>query len=84
MFPSHDRRMILFSEVGIVVMIGSFLLGVVVPFFDMKKDIALIQQSIESINNNHEAHIQDILDQIKEIKEKQLRQDEIVIQLLQR
>ncbi len=38
------------------------------PITTIQKDIALIQQSIDNINTNHETHIQDILQQIKEMR----------------
>jgi predicted PurR-regulated permease PerM len=68
-------RKVLFSEVGLVVTILVFLFGVIAPYFTITRDIALIQQSIDNINTNHETHIQNILTNIKEIREKQASQD---------
>lgn len=45
------------------------------PINDVKTDIALIQKDIEIINTNHEAHIQDMLTEIKKIKE-----DEVILE----
>jgi len=55
---------------------------VVMPMYDIKTDQALIQQSIETINLNHEAHIQTILDEIKEIKQKDSDQDKLILEAL--
>ncbi len=45
------------------------------PIKEVQKDIALIQQDINTIQLNHEQHIQDILSQIKDLKEKEGEQD---------
>ena len=45
------------------------------PVKNMEKDVALIQQSISNINTNHEAHIQDILEQMKDMKAKDIEYD---------
>ena len=37
-------------------------------YFSITKDIALIQASISNINTNHEAHIQDIMQELKDQK----------------
>ncbi len=68
-------RKVLFSEVGLLIMIISFMVGVVAPYFTIKSDIALIQQSIDNINTNHETHIQDILKNIEDLKKEQAAQD---------
>lgn len=58
-----------------------FFLPIVWFIFGIKTDIALIQQSIGNINQNHEAHIQDILGQIKDLKEEQINQQNEIIDL---
>ena len=60
---------ILKSEIGVVISIASFLLVVLVPYYSIKIDIALIQKDISIININHEQHIQDILNELTKIKE---------------
>ena len=60
---------ILKSEIGVVISIASFLLVVLVPYYSIKTDIALIQKDISIININHEQHIQDILNELTKIKE---------------
>lgn len=57
-----------------VVISLAFLLG-------MKTDIALIQQNIANINTNHEAHIQDILAAMKDMKADQAKQQDQIIEL---
>lgn len=47
----------------------------------IKTDIALIQQSIQNINANHEVHIQDILQEIKQMKTEQEKQQDQIIEL---
>jgi len=45
------------------------------PVKNMEKDVALIQQSVANINTNHEVHIQDILEEIKDIRNKDVETD---------
>lgn len=65
------------SEVGIAFGFGLALWGIFAylnnPQFhqlatndEINKNIALIQQNIDNINKNHEAHIQDIMQTLKE------------------
>lgn len=53
------------TVLGIIV----FVFGIVAPFYDMRQDIALTQQSIRTIETNHEQHIQDISQDLKEQKQ---------------
>lgn len=52
------------------------LLYVFNPMSAVQKDIALIQKDIAVINLNHEQHIQDILTQLKDLKEDNKSLDE--------
>lgn len=61
-------RSILTSEVKFVIATITLAATVGIPYFGMKSDIALIQQSILTIQNNHEVHIKDILEEVKELK----------------
>ena len=83
-------RSVLTSEVKFVIGIVVFVLGVARPYYEAKQDIALIQSNISNINANHEVHIQDILKNIEEIKkaelnikEEQIRQQQMIITLIQ-
>jgi hypothetical protein len=38
----------------------AFLFGVLAPYYQVRQDIALIQQSIRTIETNHLAHVQDL------------------------
>jgi hypothetical protein len=65
-------RQVLTTEVKYIVAIAVFVFGVAKPYYGMKEDIALIQKDISVINANHEVHIQDIFQEIKEIKAQEL------------
>ncbi len=75
----NSFRKYLYNEVTAVVALVAVTFGVVNwvnnPAKEMEKNIALIQKDIEIINTNHITHIQDILLQIKDIKEKEIIQD---------
>lgn len=47
--------------------IVGFVMGVVAPYYQMKQDVALIQKDISVINFNHEVHIQDLSQSVKEM-----------------
>ena len=64
---------VLKSQVGSLVSVISFLVLIFVPYFGIKQDIALIQKDISIINSNHEAHIQDILAQLQELKKDEIQ-----------
>lgn len=51
--------------IGIVI----FVFGILAPFYGMKQDIALIYQSINTIEKNHLQHIEDITQDMKEQKQ---------------
>lgn len=65
-------KQFLTGEVKFALGIITVAVGVIAPFYGIKQDVALIQKDISIINSNHEAHIQDILQEIKEIKTQQL------------
>lgn len=69
------------KEIVAIAGVFTFLLPIVISYFQIKTEIALIRQSIDNINNNHEVHIQDILQEIKEIKAKDTEQDKESIEL---
>jgi len=80
------------SEVGIAFSFGLILWGVFTYLQnpqirqqmtndEINKNIALIQQSVDNINKNHEAHIQDIVQDLKEQKDQILDLQKQSIQL---
>lgn len=69
------------KEIALIVSVVVFLFPVVVSYFKIQTEIALIRQSIDNINNNHTVHIQDTLQEIKEIKVKDAEQDKQSIEL---
>jgi hypothetical protein len=68
-------KKILTTEVKYAIGIVVFVFGVVTPYYQVKEDISLIQKDISIINTNHEVHIQDMIAEIKKIKE-----DEVTIE----
>lgn len=62
-------RQILSTEVKYVIGIGMFVFGVARPYYEIKENIALVQKDISVINSNHEVHIQDILQELKDQKQ---------------
>ena len=67
------------NEVKFIIGIGSFLIAVGIPYFGIRTDIALINQSIANINQNHEVHIQDIDQAILAIQTQQKADEEKII-----
>jgi len=65
-------KKVLTTEVKYVIGLLVFGFGVVTPYFQMRENISLIQKDISTINNNHEAHIQDIMTELKEIKKNEV------------
>ncbi len=76
-------RSILSTEVKWGVSVAFFVFGIAGPYYGLVQDIALIQKDISNINSNHEAHIQDIMQQIKDMQTKQLNQQDQIIVLQQ-
>lgn len=60
-------RAVLSTEAKFVLAIVGFVMGVVAPYYQMKQDVALIQKDISVINSNHEVHIQDLSQTVKEM-----------------
>lgn len=59
-------KQVLSSEVKFILGIIVFVFGVASPYYSMRQDIVLIQKDISTINSNHEVHIQDILQTMKD------------------
>jgi len=66
----------------------TFLIATVAPLvvvlaflFGMQKDIAVIQSNIANINSNHEVHIQDIQQSIKDLQQEQVEQNRVTQEL---
>lgn len=74
-------RSILTSEVKFIISVIGFVVGVVTPYYSLKQDVALIQNDISNINSNHEVHIQDILQEQKEINQRLEAQHSAIIEL---
>lgn len=62
-------RNILTTEVKYVIAIVLFFSGFMTQYYGMRQDIALIKNDISNINANHEVHIQDLNQNIKDILE---------------
>lgn len=60
-------RAVLSTEVKFVIGVVGFVIGVVAPYYQMKQDVSLIQQSIAVINSNHLTHTQDLAQEIKDV-----------------
>lgn len=75
-------RSILNSEVKFVIGIAVFVFGGVAPYFAIKEDIALIQKDIQTINLNHESHIQDIMTRLEKLEESRDIQQQTLIKLI--
>jgi hypothetical protein len=59
------------EEIKFILTIGTIMVTVGVPYFQIKEDIALIKNNIANINSNHEQHIQDIQQSLLEMKTQQ-------------
>lgn len=70
--PEGTIRKVLKNEVttvvGIIGVVFGFIMFVVVPQQKTSTDIALIQQSIKKIEENHLTHLQNYAEEIKELK----------------
>ena len=55
------------SWVKMVIGIIVFVFGIIAPFYGIKEEVALIKQSIITIEKNHLAHIQDLSQSQKEM-----------------
>lgn len=61
-------RSVLTSEVKFIIAIVTVALGVVAPYYGIKQDIAVINENVANINANHEVHIQDLTQSIKDLQ----------------
>lgn len=66
----------------------TFLIAIITPMvivmafiFSIKTDVAVIQNNISNINTNHETHIQDIMEELKDINNDQKNQNDQIIEL---
>lgn len=75
-------KQVLTSEVKFIIGIIIFVVGVAGPYYGQRQDIALIRSDINNINTNHEAHIQDLTQQIKDLNVKQSDLQQQIITLL--
>lgn len=73
-------RAVLSTEAKFVLGIVGFVIGVAAPYYQMKQDVALIQQSIATINSNHLMHTQDLAQEVKDtVSVLQSQQQQITI-----
>jgi predicted PurR-regulated permease PerM len=63
------------SRIGFMILAGgtvvSMMWAIFGPITAIQKDIAVIQNNIVNINQNHETHIQDLTQSIKDIEKEQ-------------
>lgn len=69
------------DEVKFIISIVVFVAGVVAPYYNVQKDIALIQKDINIINTNHLAHTEDLAQDLKDIAITQKDQQSQIIEL---
>ena len=69
------------SNVKWMVSIAVFVVGVVGPYYDIKTQMALIQQDQSTIKSNHLQHLQDIAQDMKDMKNEQVDQEKQIIEL---
>jgi len=74
-----ENAMTLVWVVGVVF---SFIMFIVIPQQENSKNIALIQQSIDTINTNHLTHLQDFGDELTELAEVQAEQAKTQTELM--
>lgn len=74
-----DNAMTLVWVAGVVF---SFIMFVVIPQQETNTNIALIQQSIQKIEENHLTHLQDYAEEIKEVKAEQKELDAEQVELM--
>jgi len=75
-------RQYVLTEVKFIILIASILTSILVPFYMIKTDIALIQKDIAVINTNHLSHLQNYAEEITELKkadsEQQAKYEELL------
>ena len=68
-------RKVLFNEISLFISVVAFIIGCVLfvskPDAEMRQNIALIQQQIQTMEENHLSSIEDDIDEIKEINKEQ-------------
>lgn len=69
------------SKIVFLITILSPVVVIMMFIFGMRTDIALIQQDINTINSNHEVHIQDINQELKEQKEQIIQTQKDIVEL---
>ena len=74
-----DNAMTLVWVAGVVF---SFIMFVVIPQQESAKNIALIQQSIDTINTNHMTHLQDFGDELTDLSKVQAEQAKVQTELM--
>lgn len=74
-------KTVLSNEVKFVVGILIFCLGPVRSYYKMEESMALMQKDISIINSNHEMHIQDLTQEIKDIKQAEIIQNQQIIEM---
>lgn len=82
---STIRKVIKDNAINLVWIIGmvfSFIMFVVIPQQETNTNIALIQQSIKKIEENHLAHLQDYAEEIKEVRADQKELDVEQVELM--
>lgn len=72
---------ILTSQVKYIIGVVLFVGGIATPYYNMRQDIAVINDNIANINSNHEVHDQDILQAIKDLNVTQVNQEAQIIEL---
>ncbi len=75
-------KQVLTSEMKFIISLIAFVFGIVTPYFGIVKDIALIQASVSNINVNHEAHIQDLTQEIKDLRAEQVDLQKQIIAII--
>jgi len=82
---SKIRKVIKENALTLIFLTGtvfSFIMFVVIPQQETAKNIALIQQSINNINTNHEAHLQDFGAELVKLSEIQTEQTKTQTELM--
>ena len=82
---SKIRKVIKENAITLIFLVGtvfSFIMFVVIPQQESAKNIALIQQSIDTINKNHMSHLQDFGNELTELSEVQVEQAKTQTELM--
>lgn len=82
---SKIRKVIKENALTLIFLTGtvfSFIMFVVIPQQESAKNIALIQQSIDTINTNHMTHLQDFGDELTDLSKVQAEQAKVQTELM--